>query len=178
MLEGGLGLIPGVGEGTDAYELMTGRTVMNRPGSRVAAGLSLALPLVGSALVKKLGRVFGLGANVGSLGNRSAEEIFEVATRERIAGYDLYGDKGLVGDSFVREVFSFDNIEAAGDFRGMRNLVSQLVGEARGAGASQLRIVGVAVHNTQILNQRTAERLGFTYRQLDDDTVELTMSLD
>jgi hypothetical protein len=49
-----------------------------------------------------------------------------------------------------------------------------LEGEARAAGAKQLSIVGHTVINQGLLNAKTAERFGFQFRQINQNTIQLT----
>lgn len=59
----------------------------------------------------------------------------------------------------------------------LRGLVNALEAEARAAGASELRIVGHAVINEGFFNARIAQRFGFVFRRINDETIELVKVL-
>jgi hypothetical protein len=46
------------------------------------------------------------------------------------------------------------------------------------SGARELRIIGHAVINEGFLNPRIAQRFGFTFRRINDETIELVKILD
>lgn len=93
---------------------------------------------------------------------------------ESVAGFRIFGNKGLVGDTFQRNVFLLE-AEAKGAAP-LRGLVSALEAEARAAGANQLRIVGHAVINKGF-TPAVAKRFGFEFRQINAETIELTKAL-
>lgn len=55
----------------------------------------------------------------------------------------------------------------------LRGLTNALEAEARAAGAKELRTIGHAVINDGFLNPRIAERFGFSFRRINDGTIEL-----
>lgn len=59
----------------------------------------------------------------------------------------------------------------------LRGFVSALEGEARAAGANQLSIVGHQVINPGFLNPAVAQRFGFTFRQVNETTIQLVKPL-
>ena len=59
----------------------------------------------------------------------------------------------------------------------MRGFVSTLEGEARAAGANQLSIVSHQVINPGFLNPAVAQRFGFTFRQVNETTIQLVKPL-
>jgi hypothetical protein len=94
---------------------------------------------------------------------------------EKVAGFRLFGMKGLVGETFNRNVFLLEAEKKGG--AALSGLVNSLVEEAKAVGAKELRIVGVAVTNQGLFNPKTAERYGFVYRQINDSTIELIKKL-
>jgi hypothetical protein len=103
--------------------------------------------------------------------------LFQEATRtvENVGGFRLYGNKGLVGDTFTRNVFLVEaETKGAASLRGF---VNALEGEARAAGAKQLSIVGHQVINPGFLNPAVAQRFGFTFRQVNETTIQLVKPL-
>ena len=60
----------------------------------------------------------------------------------------------------------------------LRGLASALESEARAAGAKQLSIVGHEVINPGLLNPKTAERFGFSFRQVNERTIQLVKPLE
>lgn len=107
----------------------------------------------------------------------AADEVFEQAVMtgpETVAGFRIFGNKGLVGDTFQRNVILLE-AEAKG-VAPLRGLANALEAEARTAGASQLRIVGYAVINRGF-TPAVATRFGFEFRQINAGTIELTKAL-
>lgn len=90
---------------------------------------------------------------------------------ESVAGFKIYGNKGLVGNSYARNIFLIE-ADAKG-VSALRGLTNALEAEARAAGAKELRIIGHAVINDGFLNPRIAERFGYTFRRINDGTIEL-----
>jgi hypothetical protein len=136
-----------------------------------------------------LGRILGMRSNkeaafaaVGAL-IPIAEETFRVSlfqsalnSVERVAGFRIFGIKGVVGETFTRSVFLFEaEKKGAAPLSG---LVEALTSEARQAGAKELRIIGTSVVNPGLFNAKTAARYGFTFRQINKDTIELVKKLD
>lgn len=102
----------------------------------------------------------------------AADEVFEQALRngpESVAGFKIYGNKGLVGDSYARNIFLIE-ADAKGT-NALRGLTNALEAEARAAGAKELRIIGHAVINECFLNPRIAERFGFSFRRINEGTI-------
>ncbi|WP_426479447.1 hypothetical protein ACP3T3_08410 [Chryseobacterium sp. CBSDS_008] len=83
------------------------------------------------------------------------EETFSQALMkgaENVGGYTIYGTKGLVGNTFNRNIFL---LEASGSksLSGLRSLVGSMEKEALGAGASKISIYGSSVINKGFLIQ-------------------------
>lgn len=70
----------------------------------------------------------------------------DTAGPENVAGFRIFGNKGLVDSTFQPQ-------------------------------RSQLRIVGHAVINRGFTSPAVARRLGFDFRQINTDTIELTRAL-
>jgi RHS repeat-associated protein len=114
-----------------------------------------------------------------TLPTRSLDEAFNASlfqdiagTYEVIAGIRVFGVKGLVGTAFSRTIYQ---IEAVVSRPGaMYALMRYLEAEARAAGATALSIVGHSVINKGLLSPaiiRRLERMGFSYRQVNETTI-------
>jgi RHS repeat-associated protein len=95
------------------------------------------------------------------------EETFSQALfkgAENVGGYSVYGTKGLVGNTFNRNIFL---LEASGSksLSGFRSFVGSLEVEAIGAGANRISIYGSSVINKGFLNPNIAKRFGYTFEQ-------------
>lgn len=135
-------------------------------GARLEVRMTLELPLAakGGPLVRGADEAF-------------SSALFQEATKtvENVGGFRLYGNKGLVGDTFTRNVFLVEaETKGAASLRGF---VNALEGEARAAGANQLSIVGHQVINPGFLNPAVAQRFGFTFRQVNETTIQLVKPL-
>ncbi len=101
------------------------------------------------------------------------EETFSQALMkgaENVGGYSIYGTKGLVGNTFNRNIFL---LEASGSksLSGFRSLVGNMEKEALGAGANKISIYGSSVINKGFLNPNIAARFGYTFEQLGNGVV-------
>ncbi|RKH37821.1 hypothetical protein [Corallococcus sicarius] len=108
----------------------------------------------------------------------SAEELLQQSTQrppERLSGFRIFGNKGLVGSTFQRNILLIE-AEAKGAAP-LRRLISEFEAEARAAGASRLSITGHAVINQGFLSPALAERFGFQLRRINKDTIELVKEL-
>jgi hypothetical protein len=108
----------------------------------------------------------------------AAEELLQQATRlppERINGFRIFGNKGLVGQTFQRNILLIE-AEAKGA-ASLRQLIAAFEAEARAAGATRLSITGHAVINQGFLSPAIAQRFGFTFRLINKDTIELVKEL-
>jgi hypothetical protein len=120
------------------------------------------------------------GASESSQGQMrpAAEELLQQATRlppERLNGFRIFGNKGLVGKTFQRNVLLIE-AETKGA-SSLKKLIAALEAEARAAGASRLSITGHAVINQGFLNPAIARRYGFAFRRINNDTIELVKEL-
>jgi hypothetical protein len=108
----------------------------------------------------------------------AAEELLQQATRlppERLNGFRIFGNKGLVGQTFQRNILLIE-AEVKGAVS-LRQLIAAFEAEARAAGASRLSITGHAVINQGFLNPAIAQRYGFVFRLINKDTIELVKEL-
>lgn len=81
-----------------------------------------------------------------------------------MGGYSVYGTKGLVGNTFNRNIFL---LEASGSksLSGFRSFIGSLEAEAIGAGANTISIYGSSVINKGFLNPNIARGFGYTFEQ-------------
>jgi len=125
--------------------------------------------------LEELAQAARLGDNAPNSGLVVAlDEVFEQALRngpELVAGFKIYGNKGLVGSSYARNIFLIEAENKGAS--ALRGLVNALEAEARAAGAKELRIIGHSVINDGFLNPRIAQRFGFSFRRINEGTIEL-----
>ena len=101
-----------------------------------------------------------------------ADAAFQTGTIRNVAGYELGGNAGLVGNSYNVNLWGLYATENA---EGPFALINALKGEASAAGASQISITGNAVVNQGLLNisPGVAGRLGFQFQQINPTTILL-----
>ena len=90
----------------------------------------------------------------------SAEKTFEYAVThgaETIAGFTVYGIKGLVGKTWVRSIIQIDALKKGGV--ALTALVRALEAEALAAGATEIRLVGHAIINKTLKDPAFVTRL-------------------
>lgn len=82
---------------------------------------------------------------------------------ENIQGYSIYGTKGIVGNTFNRNIFL---LEATGEkgVSGFRQLIGSLETEALKSRADKISIYGAAVINKGFLNPNIAARFGYSFK--------------
>jgi RHS repeat-associated protein len=101
-----------------------------------------------------------------SLVNMSEETFLQALFKgsENIGGYTIYGTKGLVGNTFNRNIFL---LEATGgkSLSGFRAFIASLEAEALRAGANKISIYGSSVINKGFLNPIIAARFGYSFEQ-------------
>jgi len=105
---------------------------------------------------------------------RAEEELLRQAVGrppEQLSGFRIFGNKGLVGPTFQRNVLLIE--EQTKGAVPIRQLVGAMEAEARAAGATRLSITGHAIVNQGFLNPATAMRYGFMFRLINESTVEL-----
>jgi len=91
-----------------------------------------------------------------------ADAAFQTGTIRNVAGYELGGNAGLVGNTYNVNLWGLYATENA---QGPFALVNALNAEASAAGASQISITGNAVVK--------AGRLGFQFQQINPTTILL-----
>ncbi len=100
---------------------------------------------------------------------------------EKVGDFRIYGEKGLKGNTFEREIYGLKSIEKPTTDVGvgpLLKLFKSLMAEARAAGATKLRIVGKVVVNKNILKMGpVVAKYGGTFRQVDAMTVEIEIPL-
>jgi hypothetical protein len=150
-------------------------------GTRVGGFEVAAHVLAGELGAASLEQHQGIGAayDENASGYRfAAEEVLRQAvTRpaEMLNGFRVFGNKGLVGKIFQRNVLLIE-AEKKGA-ASLRGLVGAMEAEARGAGASQLRIVGHAIVNNGFFSPAIARRFGFAFERINETTIALTKRL-
>jgi hypothetical protein len=98
---------------------------------------------------------------------------------EVVGEYRILGSKGLKGKTFEREIWGLEATVKPTTQRGtgpVKKFMDDLIGEAKAAGASELRIVGQAVGNRFIRTmRRTVEARGGRFTRVDAVTVEMVV---
>lgn len=93
-----------------------------------------------------------------------------------LAGYELAGTWGMVGDTFSMNI-SISSIQG----EGLSALTDQIVSMAQDAGASNISVKGSMLRNAQLMDadlmSRVASMNGWTYQQIDSTTFVLTRSI-
>lgn len=89
---------------------------------------------------------------------------------ENVEGYSIYGTKGLVGNTFNRNIFLLET-SGSKSLSGFRSLVGSMEKEALGNGASKISIYGSSVINKGFFNPNIAARFGYTFEQLGSGVI-------
>jgi hypothetical protein len=108
---------------------------------------------------------------------RQADQLLEqvvVTGPEYVSGFRIWGNKGLVGAVFNRNILLIE-AEQKGAVP-LPRLLEAFEVEARAAGARRIDITGHAVINPGF-TPKVAQRYGYTYRQINADTIQLTKEL-
>ena len=105
-----------------------------------------------------------------------ANAAFNTGTIRTVAGYEVAGNAGLVGQTYNLNVWG---LYATKNSQGLPSLANALRAEASAVGASQISITGNAVINQGIMNisPRVAGRLGFQVNQVNSATILLRGSV-
>ncbi|MBV8326508.1 MAG: RHS repeat-associated core domain-containing protein [Chryseobacterium sp.] len=131
--------------------------------------LAMAAGIIGAVALKKPGLA---GAESKAVVNLTEETFSQALMKgaENVGGYSIYGTKGLVGNTFNRNIFL---LEASGSksLSGLRSLVGNMEKEALGTGANKISIYGSSVINKGFLNPNIAARFGYTFEQLGNGVV-------
>jgi len=89
-------------------------------------------------------------------------------TVERIGDYVIYGNKGSVDNTFIRNVLLIETEDKG--LRQFMNLVSTIEQEAIKAGASQISIGGYAIYTQGFLNHKIASAFRSVMKMVNDQT--------
>ncbi|MFV0536236.1 MAG: RHS repeat domain-containing protein [Dysgonomonas sp.] len=85
-----------------------------------------------------------------------------------VAGYEVWGTKGLVGNTFNMNIFYLEN---TGLGTNMVRFLRTMENEAISAGASKISIYGSSVINPRLLNNGAVSRLGYTYEEIGQSVI-------
>jgi len=97
---------------------------------------------------------------------------------EKVGNYKIYGNKGLVGDTYTRNILLIETeANAKKSLSGFKTMVQQLENEAKAAGASRISIGGYEVYNKGFLSPSVASKMGYKIEVINDSTVILTKEL-
>jgi RHS repeat-associated protein len=101
-----------------------------------------------------------------------ADAAFGTGTIRNVAGYEVGGNAGLVGQTYNVNIWG---LYATQDSEGAFAFVNALKSEASAAGASEISITGNAVVNQSLLNisPAAAGRLGLEVQQVNTTTILL-----
>jgi RHS repeat-associated protein len=106
-----------------------------------------------------------------------ADAAFQTGTVRTVAGYELGGNAGLVGNTYNVNLWAlYQTSSPQGPFA----LLNALKAEAKAAGASQISITGNAITSTSTLQGLTpsiAARLGFQLQQINPTTILLQAAI-
>lgn len=102
-----------------------------------------------------------------------SENLFANGTSRTVAGYEVYGNAGLVGNTYNVNVLG---LYAQDGSQGLRALSSAFKAEAQAAGASRISISGNTIINPGIsgLSPAAAQRFGFQLQNINSQTIILT----
>jgi hypothetical protein len=98
---------------------------------------------------------------------------------EQVGDFAIYGEKGLQGDTFQRDIYGLHNLKGKQtDTRPIMQLAQSFIEEAKASGAARLRIVGHVVKNPNVLRiNRLAVLMGGTSKVLGPMEVEIVIPL-
>jgi RHS repeat-associated protein len=101
-----------------------------------------------------------------------ANAALQTGTIRTVAGYELGGNAGLVGNTYNVNLWALYETEGS---QGPFALMNALKSEASAAGANQISITGSAVVNQDLLNipPAVANRLGLQFQQINPTTILL-----
>lgn len=134
----------------------------------------LWIPAAGQGLRAMWAGMKAIGAR--GAGSRAlvpmVESLYNLGTVRTVAGYEVWGNAGLVGSTYNVNVLG---LYATNEAKGLASLVSALRAEASAAGANQLSIGGYAIINPGIagLSERAAARFGLELTRVNADTILL-----
>jgi hypothetical protein len=97
-----------------------------------------------------------------------------VKAGQTIKDFYVYGSKLMKGTSYIR------NIEGLGSLAptaSIPSLLKALETEAKAAGATKIILNGINVVEPRLMNADAARRLGYTYEQISENSIQLIKSL-
>lgn len=94
-------------------------------------------------------------------------------TTEFIKGFYVRGITTIENGVYNRTVQGLANYEGKSLFE----LVKAFEGQAKAAGADKVVIKGIDIVETRLMNSRAAEILGYTYKELSKNSIELVKFL-
>ncbi len=111
------------------------------------------------------------GAKVSSSMVSMDEELFSQSLTgfEKIGAYKIYGNKGLIGDTFNRNIFLIETNTKG--LSGFNSLIKNMEAEAISAGARKISIYGSSVINNGFLNSNTASRFGYSFERIGNGVI-------
>jgi hypothetical protein len=139
----------------------------------VGRGSSIALMLAGPAAGIVGGGSVSLAGRGGTLAlEPMADAAFKTGTVSNLAGYQVAGNAGLVGEIYNVNVWG---LYATENSQGLASLMNALRSQARAVGASEISITGNAIRNPAIqnLSPAVAGRFGFGVTQVNSTTIVL-----
>ena len=86
---------------------------------------------------------------------------------ELVSGFRVFGNKGLAGDTYIRNILLFEAVKKGEVPIG--KFFAAIEKEALQAGATKINIGGYAVINPKIVNPSIAKRFGYTFEQQGDN---------
>jgi len=135
---------------------------------RVGAGIvKIALPIAAVFL----GNLAGVAASDGKLVTM-ADAAFEFGTVRTVAGYQIGGTAGLVGQTYNVNLWA---LYATDSSQGLGAFLSALRAEAAAAGANRISIMGTAIINPGLMriSPAAAARFGLLMTKINDATILL-----
>lgn len=94
-------------------------------------------------------------------------------TTEFIKGFYVRGMTTIENGVYSRTVQGLANYEGKSLFE----LVRAFEGQAKNAGVDKIVIKGVDIVETRLMNSRAAELMGYTYKELSKNSIELVKFL-
>jgi RHS repeat-associated protein len=114
----------------------------------------------------------------GYLVNGTARELAGNGLARNVAGYEVAGTFGKVGNTYNANIWSM--FKTANSSRSMFAFTRALETEARNTGANQISILGTHIINRGFFNPanvQRASRLGYTFRVVNENTIHLCKPL-
>lgn len=140
-------------------------------GAVAGRAIGALAPSASESAIVAGGAVAGAGAGGRAL-VPMAEAAYATGTVRSIAGYEVAGNAGLVGNTYTMNIWGLYRTEGA---QGLGALANAIRAEASAAGASSISISGNAIINTGIanMNPAIAARYGFAFSRVNPTTIML-----